>query len=264
MKDYYKILGVHRHASESEIKRAFRRLAVQYHPDRNPEPAAEQLFKEINEAYNVLSDPQKKQTYDSHLERPFAEITQEGPPQPYRRDPRYRGRGGRAAGSAVNKTNEQYELMRRYLSYVRLACWAGLVITILFGVDYFLPYNIVEEPIEGIYVMKSSRGAYVYHLVVTASGMEIKMYNHEAGYFFNESAIKVSYTTIYSTPLWVSNASGTHVVKLGSMYHSMLFMPMVLFAVSVLGIIFRHKVEFCFNLSIVSAILSIINLFLLL
>src|SRR3989304_4925869 len=62
--DYYDILGVARSASADEVKRAFRRLAMQYHPDRNPEPGAETRFKEINEAYEVLSDPEKRASYD--------------------------------------------------------------------------------------------------------------------------------------------------------------------------------------------------------
>lgn len=64
MKDYYKILGVSRDASEEEIKKAYRRLAFQYHPDRNKDPGAEEKFKEINEAYEVLSDPEKRAAYD--------------------------------------------------------------------------------------------------------------------------------------------------------------------------------------------------------
>jgi curved DNA-binding protein len=64
-KDYYQILGVDKTASDSDIKRAFRKLARQYHPDLHPnDRAAEAKFKEVNEAYEVLSDPEKRKKYD--------------------------------------------------------------------------------------------------------------------------------------------------------------------------------------------------------
>jgi len=65
-KDYYRILGVPTNASDGEIKKAYRKLAMQYHPDRNPgkEEWANEKFKEINEAYGVLGDPQKRKQYD--------------------------------------------------------------------------------------------------------------------------------------------------------------------------------------------------------
>jgi molecular chaperone DnaJ len=62
--DYYKTLGVDKKASADDIKKAYRKLARKYHPDTNKEPAAEERFKEISEAYDVLSDPEKRKKYD--------------------------------------------------------------------------------------------------------------------------------------------------------------------------------------------------------
>ena len=64
-RDYYEVLGLQKGASEEEIKKAFRKMAMKYHPDKNPgDKEAEEKFKEVNEAYSVLSDPDKKSKYD--------------------------------------------------------------------------------------------------------------------------------------------------------------------------------------------------------
>ena len=71
--DYYQILGIDRKAGSEEIKRAYRRLARRYHPDRNTDnPAAEDRFKEVQEAFDVLSDPKKRSLYDIGVKLPFA------------------------------------------------------------------------------------------------------------------------------------------------------------------------------------------------
>ncbi len=71
-KDYYGVLGVAREASADEIKKAYRKLALKYHPDKNPgDKKAEEKFKEITEAYAVLSDPEKRQQYDQFGETGF-------------------------------------------------------------------------------------------------------------------------------------------------------------------------------------------------
>lgn len=67
-KDYYKILGVAKTATDDDLKKAYRKLALKYHPDKNKAPGAEERFKEIAEAYEILSDSKKRQIYDQYGE----------------------------------------------------------------------------------------------------------------------------------------------------------------------------------------------------
>ena len=77
-RDYYEVLGVGRGSADEDVKKAYRRLAVQFHPDRNPgDKQAEEKFKEINEAYQVLSDPEKRSQYDR-----FGHAAFQGPQAP--------------------------------------------------------------------------------------------------------------------------------------------------------------------------------------
>uniref|UniRef100_A0AAV2KH47 J domain-containing protein n=1 Tax=Knipowitschia caucasica TaxID=637954 RepID=A0AAV2KH47_KNICA len=67
-KDYYRVLGIAKGATEDEIKKAYRKQALRFHPDKNKAPGAEDKFKEIAEAYDVLSDAKKKEIYDRYGE----------------------------------------------------------------------------------------------------------------------------------------------------------------------------------------------------
>ena len=107
-RDYYEVLSVSRDASDEEIKRAFRKLAFQYHPDRNREDGTAEKFKEVNEAYEVLSDASKRSVYDRYghggaegfFGRGFEGFDFGGglAPVPYGGDPRDLGDIGSAGG----------------------------------------------------------------------------------------------------------------------------------------------------------------------
>jgi curved DNA-binding protein len=96
-RDFYQILGVPRTASQEEIQRAYRRLARSYHPDVNKDPTAEDQFKDISEAYDVLSDPQTRQRYDA-FGADFRQIPEDVDPDAWRR-----ARAGAAAGAGAGR-----------------------------------------------------------------------------------------------------------------------------------------------------------------
>ena len=73
-RDYYEVLGVPKDAAQADIKKAYRKLAMKFHPDQNPDDAqAEKKFKEAAEAYDIISDPQKRQRYDQFGHQAFAQ-----------------------------------------------------------------------------------------------------------------------------------------------------------------------------------------------
>jgi molecular chaperone DnaJ len=111
-RDYYEVLGVDRNASEEEIKKAYRKQALKYHPDRNPgDKHAEEKFKEIGEAYEVLSDPQKRAAYDEYGHAAF--------------DPRQRA----SAGGFRGGFHDPFEIFREVFG----ATGAGGILGDLFG-----------------------------------------------------------------------------------------------------------------------------------
>lgn len=115
MEDYYALLGVSKGASQDEIKKAFRNLVFKYHPDRNPGDAvAEEKFKKINEAYSVLSDPNKKAQYDAGGFNPFESAGYQEQ-NSYQKDYSYGSWGNyNPFGSGPN---ESYDPFREWANY---------------------------------------------------------------------------------------------------------------------------------------------------
>ena len=98
-RDFYEVLGVPRNASQDEIQRAYRKLARTYHPDVNSDPAAEDRFKDISEAYDVLSDPQTRRRYDA-FGPDFRQVPEDVDPEEWRR---------RRAGAGAGQTRGGFD-----------------------------------------------------------------------------------------------------------------------------------------------------------
>lgn len=257
MKNYYAILGVSHTASHDDIKRAFRNLAVKFHPDKNPSAEAVEIFKEITEAYNVLSDWEKRKSYDLRWENPFGET---GPGQTdgkKHRDPRYRPK---PPGYRPPPRPTVRDTMAEYLPYFRYVSWGALVLSFLLAVDFFIPYKKVTEKLEQVEMATGRRNQFSHYIFVTESGRRIKVYNYTARYLTEEETVVYYHTRLFNTVMYLSDVGPVLELKIGYLYKTLVFVPMIMLISSVLGVFYRKTVEFPFNLSLVSGVLLIVTL----
>lgn len=264
MKNYYTILGVSPNAHAADIKRAYRRLALQYHPDKNPSPEAELFFKEVNEAYQVLSDPQLRYAYDQQL-LGIANETFVPETDPRNRDPYFRRKAGMESNPVPSK-NSQYELMKQYLPFFAWSTRISFFFTLFLMFDFIAPVSFSEEIINEVYtVYKTKRYGsqyYAYDVLVTNEGTEVKLYDREASRFWDETTILIGKTMVYKLPKAVRNPETEYTVDKIGIFGDIRYVAFFLFITSLLGILFSKKVTFSFNLSIVNFTLLIITLYL--
>lgn len=247
----------------AEIKRAYRRLAVLYHPDKNPDPRAQALFQEINEAYDVLGDAEKRRAYDLNLAGIFTEILHETEEPPPHRDPAYRRK--RPHPGPRHHTPTPRELMAQYLPYFKWLKVVGLVFPLLLALDLALPHQTYHEKIVDVYQVKTRRGTYRHDVLTTSSGREFRTYSREASYFYDGLAISVTVTPLFSTEMRVSVDEEGYTLELGYIYRGALkFISIFLFAIALFGMLLREHTEFAFNASIACGVLFVILLYLVL
>ena len=251
MKDYYSILGVRETASDAEIKRAYRRLAVQYHPDKNSDPAAEVFFKEVNEAYQVLSDPTERHFYNQRRSAVFSEIVVEEKPR--HRDPAYRRTRPQYRPTAPKESDVQI-FLTTYKWYYYWICIVGVVFSSVFYLDSVLPETQTTERIREVRPVRGRKNAVSHFNSYTESGKRIKFYFLDDNPITEGAEVKLTETLIMSTPVSVESLDGSLRYRLGHMYHQWFIVPLVMFVFSVAGILFRNRVEWCFNCSFVAAV----------
>lgn len=260
MKDYYQIMGVDRKATAKEIKRVFRQLAIRYHPDKNPSAEAEATFKDINEAYEVLSDTAARAEYDLRLTNPesFTSLTSTAA---YREAVYRQARQPRRAGPS-DRTVFMYSILRYSQLLFYFGCiWSGLLI-----VDYFMPSKVVEEVVvtdpEDIQrlvlgAVNPSDG----DLLVTDQGHHFPLMIHELKYFPHQSTVKIHQSNLLAALIKVENHDGSFEVNnLATIYRNLSFAPLLLLACCTVGLIFRKGVEFHVNLGIVVFLLMVLNI----
>jgi curved DNA-binding protein CbpA len=260
MKNYYSILGVSNTASATEIKRAYRKLAILYHPDKNPNATAEQFFKEVNEAYDVLGDVQKRNIYDYRLQNPV--YVSSPPHQPNQhRDPRYRPT---VAYRNTGKSEQQRakELIIEYAPFVKKICRIIFSMSVLMMIDYLLPRTSHRERIEEIeYISegrRSNRAASIEVLTVEGSRFRINTQHREL--VINTDSVLLYRSLLARKITRVESNSNLTAKVNASIYGNFIFAPIALLVVSLIGSWGKWNAEFNFNVGITSVLLLLLTL----
>jgi curved DNA-binding protein CbpA len=260
MKNYYEIMGLSTAATDHEIKYVFRRLAIAYHPDKNPSPEAEAMFKEVNEAYEVLSDPQKKIVYDQLLSGLIV-VTQETQ-QPWHKDPAYRKRRQSGYKPPPRGPSPRMIMMESFLKYSTILSWVACVWSALLIIDYALPSVILTEKITtDISVIKKIAFKSTGDLLFTDHGHHFPVSFHELKYFPHGSDIKIFRSHLFSLLIKAENENSTYQINnLASIYRNFVFAPVLLTILSLTALFGGKGIEFRFNLGVVTFLIFLLNI----
>jgi len=256
LKNYYFILSLNIYASEAEIKQAYRKLALQFHPDKNPSPEAEEIFKEVNEAYECLGDPVRKFLYDQMLR---GEAVEEQVQEPVRthRDPRYRPRPQTATPRKPTHREEILAMMASNLKYSLMISRLTLLFSVILMTDYSLPP--VKTITEVLTENATNRGS--SFKLELRDGKTVSVSREAAKNLRRAIRIGVYRSAWLSIPLTLEDEQ-THYrtpVEL-SIYGNFIFWPILLLLTSLVGTFYWKGVEFRFNVGIVNFILFLLTL----
>lgn len=239
MKDYYQVLGVPSNASGSEIKSAYRRLVRRFHPDISTASDADQKIKEINEAYDVLSDPVKKHTYDTRSTRFYVEAEEQ---KPVHRDPKYR----RRSAGRKHKTEQEllHEWMISHKNIPRRISIFSLIFCSILTIDFLLPYRTSQVKIEEITYHRGGLG-----MIHTNGGDYKTPFGNNVSLSVGQEIIILTSPILHETRA-LQTLAGERFLYKGNIYGNFIFAPLILILCSVLELKTEWSIETRFNLAI--------------
>lgn len=235
-----------------------------FHPDKNPSPESLTLFQEINEAHEILSDPDKRFQYDQLLTQGFA--PQQLQPQPWHRDPAYRRRQQAGYRPPPPGPSDRLLMMIHLLKYLRLISFCGIGWCAFLILDYALPFRISEEQV----MPESSRVPswqlhHVPNVVVTDKGNQFPVPFSGVSYFPVGSHVEVVSSRILHVLVRIDAAGKLYTIdSLASIYQNFLLAPVILLVLSLLGLLLKNGIEFRFNIEVSICIVMVFNLIFLL
>jgi hypothetical protein len=262
LKDYYQVLRINRQASGPEVKRAYRRLAILFHPDRNQSSEALRLFQEINEAHEVLSDPERRIQYDDLLAGRIHVTVPEPPPGGWHRDPAYRRRQQQGYRPTKSGPSEKLLMMLHMLKYLRTTSFIGLAWCGMLLLDYWLPFDVSREKVlpDG-YRKISWKTHHEPNVVVTEKEHQFPVPVQGVDYFPVGSSVDVVTSRMLHVLVRVEAEDDRFIISsLASVYQNMMLVPALLFLISLAGLLVKEGIEFRFNILVSVWILLGFNL----
>ncbi len=254
MKDYYRTLEVHPKATTQEIKKAYRKLAVKYHPDKSNYEDADRLFAAINEAYRTLSDPDKRFVYDTALmnrEPTLPESRNQANEQGNR--PQNKTRTQRRYATSKPSTRE---LILPYVNYMRMAPFFYLFFCLLLVVDKVMPLETYQE------TAPQARYDFRGRLEFQANGNTLRMSNgkkisislDDRIYLMDHPELITLRTFFFEkfVSAQTSNGNGHRISPYTSIYTNMVYLPISLLLLSLVQLYPKWRPEQLLNLSLIT------------
>lgn len=243
--DYYQRLAVAPDCSTDEIRRSYHRLARVYHPDVNKAPDALSKFQAIQEAYEVLSDSEKRHQYDNRY-------TAIEPPVFRHRDPAYRRRP-----QSTPQPSAEQELQVLMAKILKILIWVprfSLIVVLTLFLDFFLPSIQFEDPV-------AYRGRWrSQYTIKTQSGGSFYFSLPEGRVFLREQKVLVTVSPLFGILKSLENPNRTYRLPgSASIFSYLAFAPIFLGLVSLVAVIKRWGHQIDFRLCVVVLLLLILN-----
>ena len=265
MKDYYHVLGVPGNATQAEIKKAYYKLAHQYHPDKNPNAAQHQKFVEINEAYETLGDKQKRQLYH------YRWVNFKNNPQPVKPAPPFthrpapanpyaNARRGYAAQKQPYKTRPQY---KEYEPIFRKICKACLLLGAILVLDRLFVQELPQETVVRFSgtVIKISRTS-EWHYEILTRNTQFGVSEEVAKNLYVEAGqhISVWQTPLLKQELRIGFLGQEFPVNRGSIYHNFFFLVVMQIVCGMAGLYRKFPWSARLNFGILASVSGVITL----
>ncbi|MFC2123254.1 DnaJ domain-containing protein [Bacteroidota bacterium] len=263
MKDYYQILGVDRYATGSQIKRAYRELALKYHPDKSRSAATHQKFTEINEAYHTLNDKDKRENFNLIYDYNQQVGSQDLPDSIFSKWSDYSPKeaGKRYYRPAYAKKEETVDL-RPYVKSVRIISSMSLILTILVIMDHVLPEQTFDQTI----ISKLTTYKSTNTIFIETERFEFPLSYTHAKLIRTGDEARIHLSPIFNIPekLVVNSGDDKYIFSPHySIYNVFSFFLIILLATSYIGM-FQKKTnpELIFSAGVANVALSLLIIYL--